>query len=431
MNNSTILRVVIFGAIAVIGIVAIQAYLLVNTWDAEERAFNENVTIALQNVAKEFEKLGSAVPNYDLINQVSSNYYVVDINDFIDANNLEFFLRRELEKVGLMEDFEYGIYNCDTRKMAYGKYISYSPNAIPPAKQEDKMLPVHDKFLYYFGVRFPNRTTRILSGMGLPLIFSGILLVTIVFFLFSIIVILGQKRLSEMQKDFINNMTHEFKTPISTIKISSEVFLNSPEISGNKRLLQYATIINEQNNRLNSQVEKVLQLAKIEKENFKLKLEAIDINGLLENILEASRVRVENLGGTLDVELSSQRATLNADVLHLTNIIHNLIDNAIKYCKDRPEIKVKTVLNKPGQLELTIEDQGCGIESEHQDRIFEKFFRVPTGNVHDVKGFGLGLFYTKNICDAHKWKISIASRKNVGTVVRILMQTIYPETSYS
>ncbi|MCB0520285.1 MAG: HAMP domain-containing histidine kinase [Lewinellaceae bacterium] len=423
MKNSTIIRVVLFGALAIIGIIAIQTYLLVNTWNAEAKEFQEKVNIALQNVAKQFEKLGSTTPTYDLINQVSSNYYVVDINNTINANNLEIFLRRELEEVGLREDFEYGIYNCDTRKMAYGKYISYSQEAMSHVNEPKQQLPVHDhdNFLYYFGVRFPNREAQILDSMKLAIILSVILFVTILFFMYSIFIILRQKRLSEMQKDFINNMTHEFKTPISTIKISSEVFLNSPEINGNKRLLQYASIINEQNQRLNKQVEKVLQLAKIERENFKLNKEKIDLHELLDNILNSVKLQVEKAGGQLGTDLGATNPTVYADKLHLTNILHNLLDNAMKYCKEVPNITVKTCNTPGGKVKLSIQDRGLGIAKENLSKIFDKFYRVPTGDVHNVKGFGLGLFYTKNICDAHGWKISIESEPDTGTSVTILL----------
>lgn len=421
MKNNTVIRVVLFGSLAIIGIIAIQAYLLINTWDAQEKEFQEKVTIALQNVAREFEKLGSSPPAYDLINRVSSNYYVVNINDNIRANDLEHFLRRELEKVALREDFEYGIYNCDTRKMAYGKYISYSSSASPKVNTPKEQLPVYDEYLYYFGVRFPNRETMIMSDMRLTIVLSSILLVTILFFLYSIYIILRQKRLSEMQKDFINNMTHEFKTPISTIRISSEVFLKSPEITGNQRLLQYANIISEQNQRLNNQVEKVLQLAKIERDNFQLNIEQIDLHQVLKSVLESVKIQVEKQGGTLTCSLDATSSVIRADKLHLTNILHNLVDNAIKYCKGVPIVNIRTQNEKNGKICLIIKDQGVGIAKEYLGRLFEKFYRVPTGDVHNVKGFGLGLFYTKNICDAHGWKILIESEVSKGTTVKILI----------
>lgn len=420
MKNSTIRRVIIFGALSIMGIIAIQVYLLKNTWDVEEREFNDNVIIALNNVAREFEKLGSTLPAYDLVKQVSSNYFVVDINDFIDANNLEYFLRREFEKVGLRVDFEYGIYNCDTRKMAYGKYISYTDgetHLVPPVNEQ---LPVYDKFLYYFGVRFPNRSAHILSAMRLSIVFSVILLITILFFLYSMFVILRQKQLSELQKDFINNMTHEFKTPISTIRVSSDVFLNNPTIKQDKRLFQYANIIREQNERLNNQVEKVLQLARIERDTFKLKTEKIDLHEMLNLIMESVRINVEKAGGTLKADLKAPAPIIFADKFHLTNVLHNLFDNAIKYCKDVPRIAVRT-LQRDNKVVLEIQDEGIGIPEKYQNRIFEKFFRVPTGNVHNVKGFGLGLFYAKNVCKEHGWKIKLHSILNEGTTITIEM----------
>jgi two-component system phosphate regulon sensor histidine kinase PhoR len=224
-----------------------------------------------------------------------------------------------------------------------------------------------------------------------------------------------------MQKDFINNMTHEFKTPISTIKISSEVFLKSPEITENKRLLQYATIINEQNQRLNKQVEKVLQLAKIERDNFKLNKEKIDLHELLGRVLNSVRLQVEKDGGQLTAMLKADLPPIWADRLHLTNILHNLLDNAMKYCQDVPNITVVSDHGPNGKVKLSISDKGLGIAKENQQKIFDKFYRVPTGDVHNVKGFGLGLFYTKNICEAHGWKISLESEPNKGTCVTILM----------
>ncbi|MEO1259336.1 MAG: HAMP domain-containing sensor histidine kinase [Bacteroidota bacterium] len=422
MKNNTILTVVIFGSLAIIGMIAIQAYLLMNTWNVEEKEFEEKVFIAMQNVADRFEKMGSSPPPIDLINQQTSNYFIVNINDNIRPQDLEFFLRTELEKMSLREDFEYGIYNCDSREMAYGKYISYSPEA--PTQEDIKIdfpLPEDENLIYYFGVRFPNRISQILSNMRLTIIFSAILLITILFFLYSMFIILQQKRLSEMQKDFINNMTHEFKTPISTIKISSDVFLKSPEIANNDRLLKYAQIIKEQNTRLNNQVEKVLQLARIEKDNFKLNKEEIDLHQLLKSIIDSTRLQVEKSGGTIHADLRANNPVIEADKLHLTNILHNLLDNAIKYCKKVPYIAVRTETRRDGKFLLQIEDQGIGIEKENVAKLFDKFYRVPTGNVHNVKGFGLGLFYTKNVCDTHGWKISVNSEPGKGTTVSIII----------
>ncbi|HMR43887.1 MAG TPA: HAMP domain-containing sensor histidine kinase, partial [Saprospiraceae bacterium] len=417
MKNSIIIRVVILGAISILGIMAVQTYWVLRTWDLKEKEFHEKIEIALLNVAKNLEKLGGPLPPQNLISQISSNYYVVNINDVINANLLEFYLVKELELVGLQEDFEYGIYDCSSNKMVYGNYVTFSSDK-PKENIKRDDLSTYDDYLYYFGVRFPDRTGYMLNSMRLTIIFSVILLLTISFFLYTTYIILRQKRLSEMQKDFINNMTHEFKTPISTIKISANTFLNHPLVKADERLAQYARIINEQNDRLNAQVEKVLQLARIERDNFQLHLEEVNLHELIEKIVASTRLKVGEQGGDIATDLKSNHPVISADRLHLTNILHNLIDNAMKYCKDCPEITIRTE-DTENHLKLSIADRGIGIPQEYQGRVFEKFYRVPTGNVHNVKGFGLGLYYIKNICRAHGWKITLKSEAGKGTEICI------------
>ncbi len=400
-----------------------QAYWVMQTWDVKEKEFHQKINIALFNVAKEMEKLGGQLPTYNLINQISSNYYVVNINDIINPNNLEYFLQKELEEVGLNEDFEYGIYDCANDKMVYGNYFSYSPKH-DQSKHSQVELPTYDEYIYYFGVRFPNRSNHLLRSMPLTISFSVILFVVISFFTYSIFVILRQKRLSEMQKDFINNMTHEFKTPISTIGISADVFIKEKKIQTDKRLLRYAQIIKGQNQRLNNQVEKVLQLARIEKDNFKLKLEEIHLHELLGDVVQSTLPKAQERGGYINLEtVAGVSPVVTADCLHLTNILYNLLDNALKYCKSKPEISVISSLSG-NKIRLKVVDNGIGIKKEHLTKVFDKFYRVPTGNVHDVKGFGLGLFYVKNVCDVHDWKIFIESSAGKGSTVTIIMKAI-------
>lgn len=421
MSNNIVIRIVVFGILAILSIIAAQTWWVTNIWDLKEEEFHEKVNIALLNVAGEFEKLGRNLPEYDLINQVSPNFYIVNVNDNINAGNLEYFLRSEMETVGLTEEFQYGIYNCTNKNMVWGELITYDPNAdTTQVKREG--LPVYDdeNFEYYFGVTFPNRGNWIINNMRPTLFLTFILLITTLFFMYSMFVILRQKRLSEMQKDFINNMTHEFKTPISTIKISADTFLNHPKIKDDPRLTQYARIIRDQNTRLNNQVEKVLQIAKIEQDNFKLNKEEIVLQAFLLEILNGARLNIEALGGTFSTDLNTPDTIVKADRLHLNNILHNLLDNATKYSKDKPDVQVKTY-KKGRKIHLEIRDTGIGISKEEQPQIFKKFYRVPTGNVHNVKGFGLGLFYVKNICHSHGWKVELESEQGKGTTIRIIL----------
>ncbi len=423
MKNSTIFRVVILGAIAIAAIIIVQTYWITKSWQLNEKEFHQKVILSLSNVAGELADLsGGELPAEDLIKRVDPNYYIVNVNNSFRAEILEFLLKKEFNEAALNEDFEYGIYDCETNKMVSGKYVALS-SQVESTKPLTEELKTDDNFVYYFGVRFPESQRYIFQSMTLPIIFSALLFLAIIFFIYSISVILRQKRLSEMQKDFINNMTHEFKTPISTINISSDVLLRTPLIQENKRLQQYAAIIKEQNNRLNKQVEKVLQFARIEKKDFKLKLESINLNELLQNIAYSVQLRVDEQKGVFNLSLCDETVFVQADRLHLTNILHNLLDNAIKYSEETLEIGLSCVQLNNNAVKITISDKGIGIPKEYQKKIFKKFFRIPTGNVHNVKGFGLGLFYVRNICRKHGWKLNLES-EGQGTTFTIQIPTV-------
>jgi two-component system, OmpR family, phosphate regulon sensor histidine kinase PhoR len=418
MNNSTIQRIVILGAIAVILVIASQTYWVMQDYNLKMRDFDRSVNIALQNVAQQFSNVNqTALPLQKLITRSSSNTYAVNVNSPINASNLDFFLRKHFEENALNEDFDYAIYDCHDERMMYGKYVSYTSGK--DSSKVEKDFAKLDDATYYFVVRFPKRASSILSNMSLTLVFTAISLLTVVFFIYSLTVILRQKRLSELQKDFINNMTHEFKTPISTIKVAADVFASTPSVSSDPRLARYAQIIREQNNRLNTQVEKVLQLTRIDRNTLELNKEIINVHELLGTILPAMQVKVEEKAGILTQNLAATQPYIKADTLHLTNIIHNLLDNAMKYSKDGiAEIEVRTE-DKGKNICLTIADKGIGIDKEHQKKVFFRFYRVPTGDIHNVKGFGLGLFYVKNIIQAHGWQIDLDSELDKGTTITL------------
>ncbi len=420
MENNIIRRVIILGAITIIGILGIQGYWVIRTWDIQQQEFSQTVKIALLSVAKELETLNgrNSLPIKGLISQESSNTYLVNINDEINANTLEFYLQKELEARAVNADFEYGIFDCESREMVYGRRINYSEDK--EFNAQTNPLPTNGDFDYYFSVRFPNQKGYLLEDMRLAIFFSIILFLSILFFIYSMFIIMRQKRLSEMQKDFINNMTHEFKTPISTIKISADVFLKNNLIQNDQRLSRYAQIIKDQNQRLNMQVEKVLQLAKVERDGFSLKKELVNVHELLEEVIASAQVRLGEVNGQLITDLKATQPTIKADRLHLNNILYNLIDNAIKYSYENPEVRL-TTRNEGNQLIISIEDNGIGINKDNKQRVFDKFYRVPTGDTHNVKGFGLGLFYVKNICDAHEWELELNSEPGKGTKIEVLI----------
>lgn len=418
MNNRTIQRIVLLGALAVILVISSQLYMITQAYNLKERDFDASVNISLLNVARDLSLVNQNILPPDLVKRLSKNTYAVNVNSKIAPSNLDFFLRKNFEQAGLTEDFDYAIYDCHDEKMVYGKYVPSSAASSGDSLKVDKNLPkLTDATIYYFVVRFPKRESSIFAGIGFMLVFTAISLLTTIFFIYALTVILRQKRLSELQKDFINNMTHEFKTPISTIKVAADVFVSNPAIQNDVRLTRYAQIIREQNNRLNTQVEKVLQLARIDKKTLELNKEVINLHELLDSILPAIQVKIEEKNGVLNQDLNATQPYIKADMLHLTNILHNLLDNAMKYSSDgKPEITVHSY-DMGKKLRLVVEDKGIGIEKEHHKKVFFRFYRVPTGNIHNVKGFGLGLFYVKNIIAAHGWHIDLESEVGVGTKV--------------
>ena len=419
MGKNTIRYIVLLGAISIAGIILIQIYWVRKAFDLKEKQFNQTIQIALRNVADKMAQYGQfSLPSTELINQISTDYYAVNLNNTIDGKTLEYYLINEFGKMGINTDFEYGIYDCSSDKMVYGNYISAK------GVVENKpiaALPKMDKLTYYFVIYFPERSSYITSKMDNWIFTSFILLFVIVFFSYALFIILRQRRLSEVQKDFINNMTHEFKTPISTIAIASETISQPSIISTPERLFTYSGIIHEEAARLNMQVERVLQTVKAERKEFQLNKEKIDLHELLKSVTESFSVPLgNNQKGEITLNLNASNYFIIADKHHLTNVIFNLLDNAVKYSNHTPAITVTTT-NEGGKLLLSVSDNGIGIKKEHLKKIFDKFFRVPSGNIHNVKGFGLGLSYVKSIAKLHRWKIKAISEPGKGSTFTLLI----------
>lgn len=408
--------VVLLGAISIIGIISVQTYFLTKAWSIKEKQLKQSLVIALKNVADKICRLNQSAPPYgNPVRQLTSNYFVVDVNSVIDANVLEHFLKNEFEKVNIKTDYEYAIYDCHTDRMVYGNYISVTGNGEKGRLEKD--LPKYQEYLYYFGIQFPGMRKTIAADMTILFFFTFILMLSVFFFAYAIFVILQQKRLSELQKDFINNMTHEFKTPISTINISADIITQPDIIKDPSRLSTYGWIIKKENQRLNLIVEKVLQIARIEKGGVQLKKELLDLNEFIQTVVNNFKTHL-NPESKLETFPVKDVIKIEADVLHLTNVFYNLIDNALKYAGEHPVIHIKTI-REPRYIYIVFSDNGPGIDIKYRKLVFHKFFRITAGDVHDVKGFGLGLFYVKNICHAHKWNIRLLSEPGSGATFRI------------
>jgi two-component system phosphate regulon sensor histidine kinase PhoR len=433
MKSKSIRIIIILAVIALVGVltnhffwinkeIKIQDNLLKieqKNIQIEKNQFNNQVTLALVNVRDELLSLNIEASGLYLepVKQINPNYFVVSFYDTLNPELLKNLLVEQFKEYNIKEVFEYGIYDCFTDSIIFDRYVDLSSS-----KELNNMSGTelekwaHDG--HYFGVYFPERKNTSYStkeNISKSFYISSIVIVFItLIFAYAIVVILKQKRLSEVKTDFINNMTHELKTPISTIGLSSEVLLNKDIHKDPERIHRYAQIIKAENSRLESQVERVLQLAKLDKGEINLNKETINIEQLIKESVEVFRIYAEQNGGTITSSLDLENNSILADKVHITNIIHNLLDNASKYSPENPTIDVKALTLNNG-ISVSITDNGKGMNREQQRLIFDKFYRVPTGSVHDVKGFGLGLYYVKQIINQHGGKISVESELNKGS----------------
>ncbi len=416
MSSKTIRIIFTLSVLCSVLVIVTQVFWIKKAYEQEKNLFNIHATIALKNVAIQLLTMNNNKSPVDsIVNQVNDKFYTVQINDKIDSTVLEHLLKRELLAQQIKTDFEYMVYDCATENMKYGKYVSFNKNVeldVSPAKT---LFPKSKKENNYFAVHFPQLSTFINREM-INWLFSSIILMLFLFILaYAIFIILKQKRLSEIQKDFVNNMTHEFKTPLATIKISSEVLKNPNIVNNPERLLNYATIINNETIHLTHQVERVLQMAKSGRDKVELNMEPLTLKPLLEEIIEKTyKPLVKSRGGKITILHPDNEIELMIDKLHFKNMISNLLDNAIKYCINNPEITIICQELKD-EISLCIKDNGIGIAKENIKNIFNKFYRIPTGNLHDVKGFGLGLNYVKLICKLHGGTIKVTSELEKGS----------------
>ena len=348
------------------------------------------------------------------------------IQERVDFKKLNNYLKSEFINNGLNLPFIFFVINKDGKTVYQSGEIKKEPIASdiityvlfpndPPSK------------LNYLKVYFPTKGDYISSSVTFivpSVLFSLILLVT---FIFTIYIVFRQKRLSEMKNDFINNMTHELKTPVSTISLAAQMLKDSDITKSPDVFKHISGVINDETKRLGFLVEKVLQMSLFERQKAAFKLKEVDANDLVISVANTFVLKVEKYDGSLDIDLQATDSSIYVDEMHITNVLFNLMDNAVKY--RRPEVPltlmVRTWNDNNGKLLISVEDNGIGIKKEYLKKVFDRFFRVPTGNVHDVKGFGLGLAYVRKIIEDHKGTIRAEMGPgNVGTKFFITLPLI-------
>lgn len=380
-------------------------------------------------LANDLENVKSNINNYldktALVNDVFNDLFKFKHYDAIETRlnfiMLDSLIRQELRNSGIYTDYEFGVYSPLRNVMVIEKTGHYHKKLL----EEGYAFNIFPRDLFmtpeYIMIYFPNKNLYLYTQNWELIVMSLILIVIIAFsFIYTITTIFRQKKLSEMKNDFINNMTHEFKTPISTISLTCEVLSDKEVEKSEQSVDNYINIINEENKRLGSMAEKILQTAVIDKGQLRLHSELIDIHTIIEDVIRSIQIQVDVKNGSISESFKARNHYINADKTHITNVIYNLFDNAIKYSPEKPVIMISTQNILKG-ISIVIADNGIGISKANQKKIFDKLYRVSTGNVHNVKGFGLGLHYVKTIIEAHGGRISVESELKKGTKIKIYL----------
>ncbi|PIF05283.1 MAG: hypothetical protein CSA36_07470 [Draconibacterium sp.] len=418
MKGKGLKYIIFLATLLVAGILVIQFGFLKSSYNYTEKQFRESATVALKEVAWQMLLATGNTANFDSlapVEIVNNNYYLVNVNAQIDKDLLKKHLIEELKKHEIYTDFEFAIYNNELEQMEEGLLVSHQGE-----KPSDFNFQLSNGFSSYFGIHFPDRTNFFYSQLSVWYLFTGLLIAVLLFFGYTLSVIIRQRQLSEIQKNFINNLTHELKTPISSIAIASGVINNKKILNTPDRLFEYARIIQEQNQRLSKNVEKVLNLASLEKSRIVLNRESLPLTATLKEI--TNHFGQSDFGQKAQITLKPDQSdiVISTDKFHFTNLVMNILENGVKYCEKVPKITIETIRDKK-QVSIHFIDNGIGIPVDQHKKIFKKFYRVPTGNIHNVKGFGLGLDYVNKIVIAHKWNIKVEDNPTGGSIFTLTL----------
>ena len=346
------------------------------------------------------------------------------VEERVNFKNLDQYIKSGLIDNGI-GDFDYHFKVIDRDGREVYRCSDYNDEGSDDSYSQPLFLNDPPARMSLVKVHFPGKKDYLFDSVRFmipSLIFTVVLLIT---FIFTIYIVFRQKKLTEMKNDFINNMTHEFKTPISTISLAAQM-LNDPSVGKSPAMFQHISgVINDETKRLRFQVEKVLQMSMFDRQKATLKPKELDANELIKSVIHTFALKVERYNGKIDSALEATNPFIFADEMHITNVIFNLMDNAVKY--KRPDVELHLMVktwNEPGKVMISVQDNGIGIKKENLKKIFEKFYRVHTGNLHDVKGFGLGLAYVKKIITDHKGTIRAESEPNIGTKFIIALPSL-------
>jgi len=415
MQNSNIKLIIIVSTLALIGLILTQLFWVMKAVQLAEKQYNHRVDMTLEDVINEMLGSGDTIVISGIeVEPGKAAAQNLTIFDAVDTAQMRRLLDKYSEYHQLNTKYQFAIIKTSNDSVIYSTVPDFQK--LPPKKIHKACLSCLWKAEYFhLAVYFPSQRNQTIVEMSLWLIMSGMfILIVIILITYIITTIIKQKKVSEIKNDFINNMTHEFKTPISTISLAAEILLNADRESSTERLQKYSKIIYDENQRMRLQVDRVLQAASLEKGDYELRKSEFDIHQVIREAVRNLCFELCEERASVNYHLDAENHIIRADQMHMTNVMINLVDNAIKYSNEQVILNFSSV-NVNSGINITIEDKGIGMNQDSIKHIFDKFYRVPTGNIHTVKGFGLGLYYVKNIVEAHGGTIEVKSELNKGT----------------
>ena len=419
MRLSTLKWIVLSATLLAALIVTVQLYWLKKVYSFEERQFNTNVVKSIRGLFEDLEMNDApGTIQTKLINNPDNNYFVFKADTIPQKDSLSYYLQEEFADFGVLTDCKLGAYSSADKKFVYEEYIPTAASryaGITPTQY----LPVFTQDYDHILLFFPHRHEYILEQMNFWIISSVALFIALIGLAVSLFYFYRQKFLAEIQKDFVNNFTHEFRTPLAVMKIASDVLAHGNIVRQPDRLERYAAIIQSQTEHLQGQVERLLKAASSESRNLPIQKEVIEARQLIEQALSKVQPLIEEKMAKVELKIVNGIVPVQADKAHLELAVVNLLENALKYSV-HPHIVVETG-NSPDDFFISVKDNGVGIEKKYLKNIFKKFYRIPTGDIHNVKGFGLGLNFVKRIIDAHNGKIKVNSLPGIGTEFRLFI----------
>lgn len=406
-------------ALALIGILIIQVYWMRNAYRLQEELFDNSVSVTLKSVVNRmFDERNTADCGSSICNS-DCDRRTLSVIRAINPAKLDSLLDEEFGDAEITRQYAWGVFDPVSGTFFSGENNHLRPQILESGHKVSLSCLYRTEHLM-LGIFFPNESEMLLWKILPWMIISLILMLAVVAaFTFMIFSFMKQKKLSQLKSDFVNNMTHELKTPISTISLASEMLLNPKSHISDDKTRKYAKMIFDENQRLQQQVDQVLQISILEKGAFKIETSTFDVHKVIKQSISRFELIVRNSNGTIRFKPQAEVSEISTDINHFQNVVCNLLDNAVKYSGNAPDITVETAI-KNEMLVISVSDKGIGISSENQRLIFDKLYRVPTGNVHDVKGYGIGLYYVKTIIDALGGEVKVKSEPSKGSIFEVL-----------